>query len=60
MKTISSNIFDLVGEGEEWLMSKDGSRIVAKFYDGKIQDAVAGGDTTCALSDLENTLILTS
>lgn len=33
---ISSDVMRLKGIGEEWLMSKDGSLIIARFYDGNL------------------------
>lgn len=35
---ISENIFDLTGKGEEWLICKTDGRILAKFFNGVIQD----------------------
>ena len=33
---VSSNIHDLTGEGEEWLVTTISELVIAKFIDGKL------------------------
>lgn len=33
---ISSDVQQLTGQGEEWLVAKDGETVIAKFFDGNM------------------------
>jgi hypothetical protein len=50
---ISENIYDLKGVGEEWLISKNGGHVIARFLDGNIYtEQTIDNDATLILEDL--------